>query len=224
MSIEYDNMAKDLPYFERRMYQQYAEFERAKLNNEMREKLKIKYDSLNEILEELKVYYATLKKIAAAVDSEDRNYKNRRLGYLNNLITESLANIFPDKSLQASVECDFDRKNVVTLTLSDVYGNELDPDICSGKLQQYLISFASVAGIALGLGVNNLYVDEAFGVAAPEILGEIGQVIQHHVDNGMQIVIISQNPGLYQDLPRHEIRLKTNTATNEVIVESEIDY
>ena len=40
----------------------------------------------------------------------------------------------------------------------------------------------------------------------------------------MQIVIISQNPGLYQDLPRHEIRLKTNTATNEVIVESEIDY
>jgi len=74
------------------------------------------------------------------------------------------------------------------------------------------------------LGVNNLYVDEAFGVAAPEILGEIGQVIQHHVDNGMQIVIISQNPGLYQDLPRHEIRLKTNTATNEVIVESEIDY
>ena len=31
MAIEYDNMAKDLPYFERRMYQQYAEFERAKL-------------------------------------------------------------------------------------------------------------------------------------------------------------------------------------------------
>lgn len=222
--IEYDNISKDLMYFERKMYQRYAELEHAKLNNEMRERIAARCERLGEIVADLKVYYATVKKVAAAIDTEDRDYKNRRLGYLNSLITDSLAKIFPDKSLQACVECDFDRKNIVTLTLTDKYGNELDPDICSGKLQQYLISFASVAGIASGLGINNLYVDEAFGVAAPEILGEIGQVIQHHVDNGMQIVIISQNPGLYQDLPRHEIRLKTNTATSEVIVESEIDY
>lgn len=222
--IKYDLILRDQDYFERKLYERYANLERAKINNEMREKLVTKRDSLASIVSELKQYIATLKKVNAAIDTEDHQYKNRRLDYLNELITESLAKIFPDDLLEARVECDFNRTNTVTLSLYDKYGNVLEPYMCSGKLQQYLISFASVAGIAAGLGKHNLYVDEAFGVAAPEILGEIGKVVQQNVENGTQVVIISQNPGLYQDLPRHEIHLQTDVKNQEVKVVSEINY
>ena len=81
-----------------------------------------------------------------------------------------------------------------------------------------------MSGIVKGLGIKNLYVDEAFGVAAPEIMGEIGKVVQHSVDDDLQIIMIAQNPCVYQDLPRHEITLKKDPVTKSVHVVSEIDY
>ena len=74
------------------------------------------------------------------------------------------------------------------------------------------------------MGITNLYVDEAFGVAAPDILGDLGQLLYEQVDDGMQVIIISQNPGLYQDIPRREIHLKRDSVTKSVSVIKQADY
>lgn len=221
---DYAVILSERDYFDRTLYSKYSALEHAKINNQQREQLLAERERVQNLLEDWEKYNFDTKRLISATEAEDREFKNRRIAYLNELITTSLNDIFPDDCLKAKLKCDFNRKNEVSLLLYDADMEELEPDICSGKLQQYLISFTAVAGIALGLGVNNLYVDEAFGVAAPEILGEIGKIVQRYAEKGMQIVLISQNPGLYQDLPRHEIRLHRDPLTKSVEVVSETDY
>lgn len=222
--MDYDKLLNETNYFDQRIFAKVAELERAKVTNEEREKLSYRRSELEDLNSSFERYMFDLKLFDTALDQEDRKFKNRRTEYIDGLITESLRRIFPTDNLQAKLECDFYRKSEAHLVLRDGDGHELDPDICSGKLQQYLVSFTAVSGIVKGLGIKNLYVDEAFGVAAPEIMGEIGKVVQHSVDDGLQIIMIAQNPCVYQDLPRHEITLKKDPVTKSVHVVSEIDY
>lgn len=74
---------------------------------------------------------------------------------------------------------------------------------------QYLISVSAVAAITKSLGVHNIYIDEAFGVARVDHLDDLGELLQGFVDDGLQTVIVSQNPALYNNLSRHEIYLET---------------
>lgn len=198
--------------------------ERMKVEEEKRQEVKAKLEGLQELESELSEYMSDLKMISETTDSVDRDFKKRRLSFVNGIITEALDEIFPQEGLQARLDCDFNRKTEAVLELKDKHGNLLDPDMCSGKLQQYLISFSAVAGIVEGLGIHNIYVDEAFGVASADILGDIGQIIKKHIDKGMQIVLVAQNPALYQDLPRKEIHLRKDPVLDSVAVEKELIY
>lgn len=221
---KFDDILKNRDFYDRKVSMLYADLERAKMNNAEREKLIAERDELVELQSEMEQYLRDTKRLISSIETEDRAFKKRRSEYLNAIITASLQEIFPNDELCAKLNYNFDRKSDVSLELLDADLNELFPDICSGKLQQYLISFAAVAGIANGLGVKNLYIDEAFGVAAPAILGEIGKVVQKRVEQGMQILVIAQNPGLYQDLPRREIKLQKDPVRKRVEVVSETDF
>lgn len=210
--------------YQRRIYNKVAELERAKATNAERNKIMLKKQELDKVCALMDRYIKDIKLLLTAVDTEDRNYKNQRIDFIDSLITDGLARIFPQDGLKAHLDCDFNRKNEAVLYLTDNNNNELDPDICSGKLQQYLICFTAVIAIIRGLGITNLYVDEAFGVAAPDILGDLGQLLYEQVDDGMQVIIISQNPGLYQDIPRREIHLKRDSVTKSVSVIKQVDY
>ena len=222
--MDYEKLQRDLNYYDQKIYSKVAELERAKITNEEREKLMYRQEQLQELVDEFNTYCFDLKLMKTALETEDRNFKNRRLQYIDVLVTDSLKSIFPEDNLQAHLNCDFYRKTETTLELLDAYGHTLDPDICSGKLQQYLISFAAVSGIVKGLGIGNLYVDEAFGVAAPEIMGEIGKLIQQKIEEGLQVIMIAQNPCVYQDLPRHEITLRKDPVKGSVEIVEEKDY
>lgn len=224
MNFDYESIVRRKSSYDRRMYDRVAELERAKIANKEREKLLVRRNEVQDLLDFTDSYLYDLKKLVVTLETEGNNFKNRRIEYLNQIITDSLNEIFVDDPLRAKVRCDFSRTNEVNLELRDSDDNLLDPDMCSGKLQQYLISFASVAGITAGLGLKNLYVDEAFGVAAPEILGEIGKIIQNRIEQGLQVIMIAQNPGLYQDLPRKEIVLRKDPVTRAIEVVSETEY
>lgn len=209
---------------QRKLYNKVAEVERAKLSNAQRNKLLVKKRDLDLACEMMSKYLEDTKLLLAAIDTEDRAFKNRRLDFIDALVSDSLTQIFPQEELQAKLVCDFNRKNEAVLELRDKNGNIYEPDICSGKLQQYLISFAAVVGIVRGLGINSLFIDEAFGAAAVEILGDLGEMLKKQIDDGVQIILVAQNPGLYQDLPRHELQLIKNPTTKSVSVLSEMDY
>lgn len=206
------------------IYKKVADLERAKVNNEQRAKLVAERDELAELSKSYAEHIRNLDRLSAAIDREDNNFKTRRLDFVNQLITDSLTKLFPQEGLTAKVICDFKRKNGALLQLLNKDGNVVHPDMCSGQLQQYVISFAAVTGIVQGLGIGNVFIDEAFGVAAPEILGDIGKIVEDFVNGGVRVVMIAQQPGLYQDIPHREIQLKKDPITGEISVVSTTDY
>lgn len=224
----FEKIVRDRSYYERRIADTAASLERARVVNDQVDTLREEHDNIRSVASEVQLYRDDLSLLKTAVTTEINEYQNRRIEYLNNLITDSLAEIFPERGWIADIRCDFSRKNICKLVLKDRNGHVSLPKVGQGKLLQYLISFAAVAGITKGLGYNNLFIDEAFGVAAVKRLSDIGDIIKKQIEDGMQIILVSQNPSLYNQLPRHVYNLKTITdcdgAVPRVAVESEEDY
>lgn len=200
-----------------------VDIEQAIKNNSEREILLSQVKEKRDLLDGLEEYKQALAVVQAAVDQESLDFQNRRLDFLNETITSALTELLPHLGLQASIECDFSRKDKASLVLKDSKGHSFSPDMSAGTLVQYLVSFAAVSCITQSLGYKNIFIDEAFGAAAVDLLGDIGALIQKRVDAGIQIVLVSQNPALYRDLPRHEIFLETDFNDLSVKV-TEKDY
>lgn len=184
-----------------------ANIEKAKVINESRKKLEVRHNALDDLAHDIQEYKENLKILGIRVTKENDNFRTKRLEYLSASITDAIADVFPDKNLKAIVSCDFKRKNAVDLRLLDEDNHLIKPSIGNGKLMQYLISFSSVSRIVQSLGYHSLFVDEAFGVASESNLPVVGEIIKQKVEDGLQIVLVSQNAALYQDVARREIRL-----------------
>ena len=206
-------------YFEQRIRDLEVHIAVAKKNNENRQKLLVQRGEVQELAANLNEYVDKLRVILARTTKENNDFRTRRLDLLNYSVSEELGKIFTRERFQAKISCDFKRKNVVKLVLTDAWGNVFYPRMGNGMLVQYLTSFAAISCITRTLGFHNLFIDEAFGCASMNNLPVIGQLLGELVSSGMQIVCVSQNPVLYQDLPRHEICLTINKEGTGVLME-----
>jgi len=210
-------------YLELGMRAKQAGLEKAREVNASRDRLMLDLQRTECLLNDINAYRDRLKVLGARVAKENDHFRTSRLEYLNASITDAIAEVFPDKKLKAEVSCDFKRQNAVGLKLVDGEGNSFKPNICNGKLMQYLISFSSVSKIAESLGYHNLFVDEAFGVASVGKLPVVGDSIMGKVRDGVQVVLVSQNPVLYSDVPRREIRLHYDSLGKKAVLDEVVD-
>lgn len=195
-------------YFDHGIARKMFLLEKAKEGNVARGELLKQKNEMDSIYADSIVYLDKLQLLKNAVINESNQYRTRRLEYLNNLITESLSKVFPEKGYVADVSCDFNRRDTVTLELKNSLGRYIDPEMQEGMLLQYLISFSAMSGIAKGLGSKILYIDEAFGASSMENLPKVGELLSELVNNGIQIILVSQNPLLYDEIPRKEFFLE----------------
>lgn len=210
----YEEILKNRTKYEYRIEQKSNALERAKIDNARLMQLNSKLAEVKHLYDALDSYNSTLAIVDTAVTTEAKDYQTRRIDYLNDIITEAIQRIFPKKKYRAKLQCSFSRTDHVELTLIDENGYVSTPYICEGKLLQYLISVSAVSGITKGLGYSGLFVDEAFGVSNADHYDDIGKLLQSFVDDGLQIVLISQNQGLFAGLKRHAIYLETEYSSD----------
>lgn len=201
-----------------------SDIEIAKKNNQDRENLQERCDSIRNLSRDLTDYLNKLKVIQSRAIKENDDFRTRRLNLLSVQISDVLEKVLKDKFLQAEVSCNFNRTNSVRVTLTDSMGNTFNPAMCNGMLVQYLISYSGASCITKTLGINSLFIDEAFGVSSMDNLPIIGELLGDAVKDGTFIILVSQNPALYRDLPRHEIHLETDLKRNCAKVVKEVDY
>lgn len=219
-------------YYRRRLTDLEIIAERARERNEMRQRLIVEREELEVLFKDINEYCQRLKELRSRAIKENDDFRTRRLEHLNNVITEGVSAIFPSRHLKAELICDFKRKNTVKLKLTDEAGNDFRPHINNGKLMQYLISFTAVCGIAKSLGIQNIFIDEAFGVASSENLSKIGDIIREKIEeDGFQIILVSQNNALYMDVPRRQFNyrldselIKTNLVSVDDVEDLEESY
>lgn len=219
--MNYSVVKTNKDFYRRKIEDIRISIETAKVRNEMKDKLNADYVEASEYCDAISKYVNTLDTLNSRLIKENDEFRTRRLDHLNSVITEGIAEIFPEKRLKARVICDFKRSSTVRLELTDANGEVFAPQICNGKLLQYLTSFSAICGIANSLGCHNLFIDEAFGVASQDNLSKIGDIINKKIENGLQVILVSQNPTLYMDIPHRELILEADAPMHAKLVSIE---
>lgn len=196
------DFVKDSYFIENQLREKKFQLERVRRDNQRLLELRSRLDEAAMMRNEVTEYLKTLTMLHKAGIEEDKNFKNRRIDYLNDTITSALTQIFPEMQARAEISYDFNRKAVANVELKTNDGGTSDPYM-EGKLLQYLVSLTAISGIVDSFGANTLYIDEAFGVAHPSILGELGDMLSK-LSKDFQIVLVSQNEELYQNVPHRK--------------------
>lgn len=196
-------------FYKRRLMEKRLQLERSKVINEEVKKLRIRVDAIDEMLFDVVGQLNSLKKLETIITKESDSFRERRVTYLDDQITDALSVIFPEKDFKAKIQYDFKYgSSKAYLRLKDRKGNNRSPFVTEGKLCQYTIGFISTVSTVVGLGASIIFIDEAFGVSSKKNLPKIGEMIQSYADTGLQFIIISQSSDLYADIPRREIHLE----------------
>lgn len=211
------------------IFRKKSNLENAECNNKKIEEYNLQLKQAIQLEQELREHKANLTLVKQAASEAAIAYQNKRVNGINEIITNAIQRIFPDSDFKAKLQCSFMRIDKARLLLEDKDGDTYVPTAAVGKLMQYLISLTAVAGITKGLGYNNLFIDEAFGVSNEDHMEDLGRILQQFVEDGMQIVLISQNPAVYNALERHEIHLElkideTRNVKPIAFVSKEVDY
>ena len=85
----------------KKLYEMYLDrlkldYEKAKEMNDKITILRKRLQHVNLLLDDVENYVKNLNFLLRVVNIEETNFKKRRLGYLNQSITEALAEIFPN--------------------------------------------------------------------------------------------------------------------------------
>lgn len=149
--------------------------------------------------------------------TEDAEFKNRRIEYMSDVITDFVGELFPNDGYVAKVICDTKRGFTAHLQLTDKNGNIRLIHMSEGKFNQSLISFGSSVSISLKLGANKLYTDECFSVSDTSNIVKVSEFYDRLREDGVQIFMIEQKPEGYKNLRRREIRLTRDDVDNVVL-------
>lgn len=183
--------------------------DKAKENNRRREELLNKHFDTQRLMEDAKNYQTDIESIRNATIAEYSNYRNERLDFLSNNITNILNNVFEDDYFQMKMSVNNQRGiDKLSIKISKNNSKFTNPKNSSGGLSQQLISFSSSMSIVEILGKSIFYIDEAFNNSSEDNKPKLGAILNNFVQKGYQIFLISQGSSLYENIPRRELRLK----------------
>ncbi|MNN43030.1 hypothetical protein D3C81_1572460 [compost metagenome] len=188
-------------------YKKLNELENAKTNNNKLEENIIKQSQINDNLIKARGYLTILQNIEEEARINGNRYKQNRVSRIELEIDSSIDYIFPDENLSSKIIVDEKGKGKAKLVLLDERNKARNPRNTEGGLLKQLVSFTASHGISRMQGVNVLFVDEAFGNSSPENKAKVGTILNKCVEEGMQIILITQGGELYQDLSRKMIYL-----------------
>lgn len=219
--MDYNRMISNKHFFEKKILENKLKLEQITISNKEFTQLSADKSAGDEIAMGLELYLANLKDLWDNVNREDKDYRNRRIDFLNSEITKMLEKFFPNKNLIANIVFDDKYKNSnAYLNLIDSDGDLRNPANTEGMFGQYLISFTAVTTVLQTMDKHIIFIDEAFGVASKKNLPKIADVLLKSCEEGMQIILATQDPLLFNTIPHRVINLNLNPVTDSVEVAS----
>jgi hypothetical protein len=193
--------------------------------NRERKEIQARLSKATKLRRDTDIYATALVRLHKKFISEDLAFKDRRLLFLSERITENVSYVFPYEGFKVKVKSDFKNRNSkTTLEIIDKKGRTRLPHINEGKLLQELISFSSAIGINESAGCVIIPMDEAFAASDSDNLGKLAELIELAISKGMQIMMVEQSADGYKNLPRREFRLEKNHATEITSLVEVTDY
>lgn len=132
----------------------------------------------------------------AIIAEQEKAWQDNILRTLESEIMQGLSFVYPTDGYSVSLSTRILRGKVhVEGTVHSYYTQNIDGDVADtqGRLFQQIVSFAALVAVMTILGVNTIYVDEAFSGAAEANLVKINKLLQYYNERGLNIILIAQS-------------------------------
>ena len=177
-------------------------------------------EAYNEAMQEHAKYQAqcnqmiqlnnALHLLSHLISKEEESWQAEVLRTLEAEILQDLSFVFPTDGYSVSLSARLVRGKIhIEAETKSYFTPEMAGDIADtqGRLFQQIVSFAALIGIMKILGVNTVYVDEAFSGVATENIGKVNSLLRSISERGFNLIIIAQNASMAAGLECNVLRL-----------------
>lgn len=199
------------------------EIERDRTINQRVDYLKEQISDLDNFLGLAVPYCDSLVKLSKLTKDTYADYQQGRIKFIEDSLEEVISELFPNSNFRPRIRYTHYRNEIRSeLVLIDQQGYERFPRITEGGFMKQLIGFSSAIKVLELVGSKTFYLDEAFSNASATKKEQMANIISKCLDNGLQLILISQSPECYDSLPRREFIL--DTKNNRCVLTDVRDY
>lgn len=157
--------------------------------------------------------------------NQQAEWQDSILRTLEAKISEALAIVYPEDGYTVSLKARLLRGKIhIEGTVRAFFLDEFPGTISDsqGRLFQQVVSFAALLVVMNILGVDTVYVDEAFSGASLDNAKRVNRLLKSYSDRGVNIILIAQNAGITEDIPANILRLDRTLDNVTIVTETEV--
>ena len=129
-----------------------------------------------------------------------------REGVLTSLeaeIIEDLAYVFPTDGYNIKLSSQVVRGKIhIEAAVTSIFSGSIPGRIrgTQGRIFQQVVSFAALIGVMHLLGINTVYIDEAFSGSSKRNVEKLNALLEHLAGRGFNLIIIAQDTAMAKGL------------------------
>lgn len=151
-----------------------------------------------------------LKTFSLAVADKEREWRDAVLAVLSSEISNDLSYVYPSDGYQVNLSARVLRGKIhIEATVTSTFAKDFPGKIkgTQGRLFQQIVSSSSLVNIMRMVGVQTIYVDEAFSGSAKKNMGKLNKLLQSFEERGLNMVIIAQDSSMADGLKANRLIL-----------------
>lgn len=195
-------------------------FKSAESNNALYNEAKKQHNLQEQQLTFLVNLQSQLKAFDLAVTNNESEWRDAVLSVLETEIVNDLNYVFPTDGYNVSLSTKVLRGKIhITVQVRSFNVSEMPGRITGtqGRLFQQVVSFAALISVISLLGINTVYIDEAFSGSSKGNIKKIGRLLDSLKERGFNIIMIAQDTSLADGLDANRLVL-VRTIDNKTII------
>lgn len=182
----------------------------AQKENASYEQTKLEVDCIKTQLNYVNSIAAGLYMLDAIITQQENDWQGFVLRKLEAEIVQALAFVYPEDGYKISLSARVLRGKIRIEGKTSSYFTASMPGELSdsqGCLFQQIVSFAALIGIMDLVGVNTVYVDEAFSGVAKSNISKITALLRIYQERGYNIILIAQDAEIAEGIEANTLFL-----------------
>lgn len=198
-------------------------YKRVVKQNEHYLKLDSNKSRIESNLNAIRRYLQDERELSSYILSAESEWRSAIVKTLEDTITVALSMVFPYDGYTAELDLrPYRSKLKIDASISSYNLNsntKLSIKGSQGRLLQQILSFSAIITMMKVLGINTIYVDEAFSGASVKNLTRVSDLIAYIASTGVNMVIITQNEAMIPQSINPTIYFLTRSEDNKTTVE-----
>lgn len=166
-----------------------------------------------------------LKTLDLAITKQEGEWRDSVLAVLSSEIANDLAFVYPEDGYQVTLSSRVLRGKIhINATVTSTFAKDFPGKIrgTQGRLFQQVVSSSALIGVMSLLGINTIYMDEAFSGSSKKNVKKLNKLLLHLKERGFNLILIAQDLTMAEGLPANRMFL-SRSIDNKTTIVQEVD-